>query len=125
MRLYTMLTALSIGALLALPGLGTARTAATQDPGGEKIFRGKGNCFTCHGPAGKGTPLAPDLTDDVWLEFEGTPARADIEDLVRRGVPQPVRHPAPMPAMGGARLSDDEITAVAEYVLSLSGAPDA
>ncbi len=124
MRFNLIPAALSFAALFALPGA-TLAQAPAQETAGQAIFKGKGNCFTCHGPAGKGTVLAPDLTDAEWLNFEGRPARADVEALVKRGVPRPVRHPAPMPAMGGARLSDDEIAAVAEYILSLSGDTDA
>ena len=40
---------------------------------------------------------------------------------MRTGVPQPKQHPAPMPAMGGANLSDDQIRQVSAYVWSLGG----
>ncbi len=95
--------------------------APAQDPKqGEKIFTGKGNCYTCHGPAAKGTPLAPDLTDGEWLHTE--PTRAGIEAIVKSGVAAPKKHPAPMPPMGGAKLSAAEISAVAAYVYSLTQA---
>jgi len=77
-----------------------------------------GICYTCHGPAGKGTPLAPDLTDGEWLNTDGT--LAGIEAIVKAGVPKPLKYPAPMPPMGGANLSAAEIKAVAAYVYSLS-----
>lgn len=94
--------------------------AVRQDPG-EALFRGKGNCFTCHKQDGTGTPLAPDLTDDEWLNFDdGRPTVEEVATLIREGVSRPVSHPAPMPPMGGARLSDTEIEQLAEYVLRLS-----
>ena len=35
---------------------------------GQEIFNGAtGICFTCHLREGQGGPLAPSLTDDVWL----------------------------------------------------------
>lgn len=115
--------------LLALVGVGFGLAAAAppqagqpgQDPHpGEAIFRGKGTCFACHGAEGKGTQLAPDLTDDAWVNFEARPTLDEVSALVREGVAQPVEHPAPMPPMGGAQLSEEEIRQVAEYVLSLS-----
>lgn len=92
-----------------------------QDPPGKALFEGKGNCFTCHKADATGTPLAPDLTDDAWINFEdGRPTQEAVETLIREGVASPVQHPAPMPPMGGASLSDEEVTQLAEYVLSLT-----
>lgn len=105
----------------------TARVAATSSysgaaqPDGKAIFEGKGNCAACHGRDAKGTALAPDLTDDEWLNISR--AVEEIAGLVRKGVARPLRFPAPMPPMGGARLSDAEIEAVAQYVFELSAAP--
>jgi mono/diheme cytochrome c family protein len=85
---------------------------------GREVYASAGNCAACHGPAGRGTPLAPDLTDDEWLNLEGG-SYEEIVGLVAGGVPAPVRFPAPMPAEGGGDLSDDQVCAVAAYVLSL------
>jgi mono/diheme cytochrome c family protein len=85
---------------------------------GQKIFQGKGLCYACHGKDARGTPLAPNLTDGEWLNIDGSlPA---IVALIKSGVPKPVKHPAAMPPMGGAKLSKDEIDAVAAYVKGLS-----
>jgi mono/diheme cytochrome c family protein len=85
---------------------------------GQKIFQGKGLCYACHGKDARGTPLAPNLTDGEWLNIDGSlPA---IVALIKAGVPKPMKHPAPMPPMGGAKLSKDEIDAVAAYVKGLS-----
>jgi mono/diheme cytochrome c family protein len=62
--------------------------------------------------------MAPNLTDSEWLNGDGS--LAFIEHTVTTGVPQPKSHPAPMPPMGGASLSPDQIKAVAAYVYSLS-----
>jgi cbb3-type cytochrome c oxidase subunit III len=86
---------------------------------GQKVFEGKGNCHVCHGKNAKGTPLGPDLTDAEWLNVDGT--LAAITRVIRAGVAKPVKYPAPMPAMGGAKLSEAEISAVAAYVKALSG----
>jgi mono/diheme cytochrome c family protein len=39
---------------------------------------------------------------------------------VKEGVPTPKAHPTPMPPMGGAQLSEDQVRAVATYIFSLS-----
>jgi mono/diheme cytochrome c family protein len=103
-----------------------AASARTAVPGGwqqagRSVFEGKGNCATCHGKDAKGTPLGPDLTDDEWLNVPGSTVDAIIA-LVRSGVAAPKKYPAPMPPMGGARLRDTEIDAVARYVISLGTA---
>jgi mono/diheme cytochrome c family protein len=85
---------------------------------GQQIFTGKGMCLTCHGPTATGTPLAPNLTDQEWLNITGE--WSEIQGIVRNGVPTPKQHPSPMPPMGGAQLSDQEIQAVASYVYSVS-----
>lgn len=86
---------------------------------GQEIFTGVGNCYTCHGQDATGTQLAPDLTDDEWINVEGT--YESIVEVVNTGVPQPVQHPSPMPPMGGAQLSEDQVRAVAAYVYAISG----
>jgi mono/diheme cytochrome c family protein len=95
----------------------TSDAIAAQSPG-RKVFEGKGLCHACHGKDARGTPLAPNLTDAEWINIDGSlPA---IVALVRTGVPKPLRYPAPMPPMGGAKLSTAEIEAVAAYVKELS-----
>lgn len=88
---------------------------------GQQIFTSVGNCYTCHGPDAKGTQLAPNLTDAQWLNISGK--YDEIVHTVHTGVPQPKdpSHAAPMPAMGGAQLTDDQVKAVAAYVWSLGG----
>jgi len=103
---------------VAQDGSSTYSPTLAQDTTGRAIFTGKGLCQACHGPDAKGTALAPDLTDDVWLHGDGTVE--SIVQTVKAGVPQPKEHPAPMPPMGGAQLTDAEIDAVARYVHSLS-----
>ncbi|MGH7483600.1 MAG: c-type cytochrome [Longimicrobiales bacterium] len=85
---------------------------------GQQIFSSTGNCFTCHGPDATGTQLAPNLTDSEWINIDGS--YESIIENVRTGVPQPVEHPAPMPPMGGAQLTEDQLRAVAAYVYAIS-----
>lgn len=87
---------------------------------GRQLFTGQGGCQACHGPQAKGTQLAPDLTDDEWLNIPD-PSLETIEQLIRTGVAEPKEHPAPMPPMGGANLSEEQVSALAGYVLSIAG----
>jgi mono/diheme cytochrome c family protein len=96
-----------------------AGITAAQVAEGKTIFTSTGNCFTCHGPDAKGTPLAPDLTDNVWLNIDAT--YPSMVKLVTDGVPKPKQHPAPMPPKGGAALTDQQVNDVAAYVWSLGG----
>lgn len=108
------LSALACMLVLSLP-------ANAQDHQlGKQIFERKGNCSTCHGPDAAGTALAPSLRDTVWLNIDGSVEQ--MIELIKRGVPKPKRHPAPMPPMGGAQLKDAEIEAVARYIASLQTA---
>ncbi len=85
---------------------------------GKALFTGIAICYSCHGAAGEGSDFAPDLTDDAWLNIE---APADIEKLtalIKVGVPKPKEYPGMMPPM--RHLGDDQLQAIATYVLSLS-----
>ena len=89
---------------------------------GDSIFHGQaggGTCYVCHGQDAHGSAVAPNLTDGEWLNNDGT--LAGITGTIKSGVPQPKKAPAPMPPMGGASLSDDQVKAVATYVHSLGG----
>lgn len=87
---------------------------------GRRIFLSSGFCQNCHGPDAKGLPqLGTDLTDDEWRHtdggYEGLLAR------IREGVPaERSASGVPMPPLGGARLEEDELRAVAAYVWTLS-----
>ena len=115
------------------PGAGAADTA-TGAPGagggaaspalialGDSIFHGQaggGTCYACHGQDGKGSGVGPNLTDAEWLNTDGS--LEGIVKTVQTGVAAPKKAPAPMPPMGGASLTPDQIRAVAAYVHSLS-----
>lgn len=85
---------------------------------GQEIFTGAGLCFTCHMESAEGGPLAPDLTDDEWLNISGR-NYDEIVEVVNTGVPEPVEHPSAMPPMGGASLTEDQVRSVAAYVYAL------
>jgi mono/diheme cytochrome c family protein len=89
---------------------------------GERIYRGEvggAPCTGCHGENGEGTPLGPDLRSrKEWLWSDGS--YDGIKKTITDGVPQPKKYRSPMPPMGGAQLSPDQVSALAAYVWSLS-----
>lgn len=86
---------------------------------GQELFNGAtGICYTCHLREGTGGPLAPDLTDDVWLNIDG--AYESIVEIITTGVPQPVEHPGLMQPRAGMPLTDEQVRSLAAYVFTLS-----
>ncbi|MBW8813506.1 MAG: c-type cytochrome [Caulobacterales bacterium] len=86
---------------------------AEQVAAGDKLFHSS-TCAACHGADAKGTALGPDLTAGTWLWSDG--ALAALRETIQKGVPAPKRYRSPMPPMGGAQLSDADLSAVAAYV---------
>jgi glucose/arabinose dehydrogenase/cytochrome c5 len=102
--------------LSAPPGTTPAMVAR-----GNRVYHGAdggATCTGCHGADAKGTPLGPDLTSGKWLWGNGS--YAGIASTIAQGVAQPKQYRAPMPAMGGAQLSSDQVMAVAAYVWALN-----
>ena len=88
---------------------------------GYRIYHGQvggASCAGCHGEQGAGSPLGPKLTSQKWLWSNGS--YAGILKTIRDGVPQPKQYRSPMPPMGGAQLTPDQVSALAAYVWSLS-----
>ncbi len=85
---------------------------------GRELFNGGGICFTCHTMEATGGPLAPDLTDDVWINVDGE--YGSIVELVKTGVAQPIEHPGAMLPRAGMPLTDEQVEAVAAYAYMLS-----
>ena len=90
---------------------------ATMVAEGRELFGGGGICFTCH-LDGTGGPLAPDLTDDLWINVDGE--YGSIVELVKTGVPKPIKHPGAMLPRAGMPLTDPQVEAIAAYVYALS-----
>ena len=79
------------------------------------------NCAPCHGAGGGGAKGYPNLNDDEWL-WGGK--LADIEQTIRHGARAGDKkdHEGNMPAFGRDNiLKANEISAVADFVRSLSG----
>jgi glucose/arabinose dehydrogenase/mono/diheme cytochrome c family protein len=114
----------------AKPPEGTNANAGTPVPEGatretvalgDRIYHGQvggAPCAGCHGANGKGSPLGPDLTGKKWLWSDGS--YEGITKTITDGVPQPKQYRSPMPPVGGAQLTPEQISAVAAYVWSLS-----
>jgi glucose/arabinose dehydrogenase/mono/diheme cytochrome c family protein len=104
-------------ASLPVPAGATAEMLAL----GDRIFHGQvggATCTGCHGANAKGTPLGPDLTGSKWLWGDGS--YAAIAKIITAGVSEPKQYRSPMPPMGGAQLSSDQVSAVAAYIWGLS-----
>jgi glucose/arabinose dehydrogenase/mono/diheme cytochrome c family protein len=88
---------------------------------GERIYRGQvggAACTGCHGEHGEGTPLGPALTGKKFLWSDGS--YAGIAKTITEGVSQPKQYRSPMPPMGGAQLTPDQISTLGAYVWGLS-----
>jgi glucose/arabinose dehydrogenase len=88
---------------------------------GGRIYHGEvggAACTGCHGESAEGTPLAPALTAHKWLWSDG--GYNGIAKTITEGVLQPKEYRSPMPPMGGAQLTPDQVSAVAAYIWSIS-----
>lgn len=88
---------------------------------GGRIYHGEvggAACAGCHGDNAEGSPLAPALTAHQWLWSDGS--YTGIAKTITEGVLQPKEYRSPMPPMGGAQLTPDQISAVAAYIWSIS-----
>ncbi len=102
---------------LAVPPGATRQTVAL----GDRIYHaqvGMATCTGCHGGDGAGTPLGPNLTANKWQWSDGS--YDGIKKVIADGVAKPKSYRAPMPPMGGAQLTPDQVSAVAAYVWALS-----
>jgi glucose/arabinose dehydrogenase len=111
------------------PDAGSETAGLNAPPGSTPAMVARGNrvyhgldggatCTGCHGADAKGTTLGPDLTANKWLWSNGS--YGGIAATIAGGVAQPKQYRAPMPAMGGAQLSSDQVMAVASYVWALN-----
>ena len=105
----------------AAAGQSIDSTSAELVRAGKAVFDGKAGgalCFTCHGPAARGIPgLGPDLTDAAWLHGDG--GFVFLQRIVKDGVPKPKQSATVMPPMGGGKLTDAQLAALAAYLRTL------
>ena len=90
-----------------------AGATKAQVDAGDRLFHTQ-SCAGCHGTDAHGTPLGPDLASGKWLWGDGS--LASIRSTIDKGVPAPKQYRSPMPARGGAPLSDQDLTSVSAYV---------
>jgi mono/diheme cytochrome c family protein len=88
---------------------------------GEQVFEGRAGgagCTGCHAEDATGTARGPDLTAKSYHASDGS--YDGIRKVIARGAPESPRYPVVMPPMGGAQLSEEQLSAVAAYVWALS-----
>lgn len=115
------------GLLLALTAVigstpARAQTAAPSPAAiaqGDSIFHGKGNCYACHGATAQGA-VGPNLTDAEWIHSDGS-YEAVVKQITTGVTKEQSKSGIPMPPKGGSSITDEEVKAVAAYVLSLGG----
>lgn len=78
---------------------------------GEKIY-GRKACNSCHGNAGEGNTIGPNLTDNYWLHGGGI---KDVFTTIKKGVPDKGM------ISWESQLSPSDIRDVSTYILSLVG----
>jgi len=76
---------------------------------GEKIFKEK-LCVTCHGAAGEGNTIGPNLTDKYWIHGKGQ--ITDVYDVITNGVIQK----GMVPYKG--QLTETQMLQVGSYILT-------
>ena len=90
---------------------------------GGRLYHAQGGatttCIGCHGAQARGGPLGPDLTDSEWLWSDGS--IPGIARTISEGVAQPKKSHNPMPPMGGAQLTTEQVAAIAAYIRALNG----
>jgi mono/diheme cytochrome c family protein len=98
------------------PGQLPENVSADEGREGRRLYRE--GCVMCHGEEGGGTQLGPSLVDGEWRLAEDGSFEA-IMQVVQAGVESPEDFPVPMPSAEAARLSQEQVRAVAAYAFSL------
>jgi len=91
-----------------------AQSALTDEASlaaGKKIYKEK-LCATCHGAAGEGNAIGPNLTDEFWIHGG---AFKDVVSVIKNGVLAKGMTPYK------DQLTPNQIDQVASYVLALQG----
>ncbi len=88
----------------AVVGLMTDEASLTE---GAKLYL-EHNCGTCHGEKAEGTAIAPNLTDNSWINGCGF---KNAFEIIRNGNPE-----TGMPSLKG-QLSEEKIQKLTSYIL--------
>ncbi len=97
---------------VSLPAEALAKDSAAMGIG-ERLFIN--NCAACHGSDARGSKGFPNLTDSDWL-YGGS--HDTIKETIANG------RQGVMPPLAAAVGSGDDVSNLANYVLSLSGSPN-
>ena len=96
---------------------GSTQEAVAQ---GGRVYHaqtGSAACTGCHGADGGGSAVGPSLTANKWAWSDGSVD--GIKKTITEGVAKPKNYRAPMPPMGGAPLTPDQVSEVAAYVWAI------
>jgi mono/diheme cytochrome c family protein len=98
--------------------LANAPAGVTQEmaDAGQQLYANP--CAGCHGPGGTGSPAAPALNDDQWLNVDGS--YEQLVQVITSGVASPKQYPGMMPPKGGGSFTDAQVRELAAYVYALS-----
>jgi len=106
----------SASAQLPVPPGATAEMVAA----GGRLYHaqvGSATCTGCHGADGGGTALGPNLTTGKWAWSDGS--LDGIKKTITEGVAKPKNYRSPMPPMGGAQLTPEQVSDVAAFVWAI------
>lgn len=88
---------------------------------GRSLYHGLGGCSGCHGDAGRGTPVGPELVAGEWLLGDGS--LPWLVHMTRHGgLGARARDDDPRPMRGPTMLDSAQVRLVAVYVWSISRA---
>ncbi len=89
---------------------------------GQELFQSAG-CVVCHGADAKGKKgMTEDLTAGQWKHAEGGTFDAIAKTIKAGLTPAETGRALPMPTAAAKKLTDEQVTALAAYVWSLSHA---
>ncbi len=123
MRTLYLLVVASLAGSTALSAQNSEELAegvtAAMISAGEQLYQGAGLCFACHAPDAKGMPgVGPNLTDDEWLQSNGT--FPEIVQTILEGVSvEKTTSGVVMLPKGGSQITEEQVRQVASYVWSL------
>lgn len=89
----------------------TASTDAADLEAGKALFMEKA-CFACHGMAGEGNAIGPNMTDTFWIHSCEFP---EVIKVIKNGVPEKGMTPYK------DQLNQKQTEQLASYILSLVG----
>lgn len=118
-RMWMILAGMTVGVTSGLSAQEAAPVTPEMIAQGKTLYAGAAACQMCHGLAGKGTGMTAPLTDTTWAYAEEGTLEA-VAAVIRDGLTPAQTGKMPMPAASAKKLTEEQITALAAYVMSLS-----